>query len=116
MIRQEVVTAPSNYLPGKEWKMEGGKGLQRTRVRVLSFPLPQGPAWSSQLIFLSGDLGDSRIPCIRVVPGIASAVRLSGFKSLSSHSLTVCTWAGGSPLSAYFLFCTIRVLRKLRRL
>lgn len=42
MTRQEAVTAPSNYLPEKEWKM-GDSNVLATEVRVLP-PLPQGPA------------------------------------------------------------------------
>lgn len=54
----------------------GRKRAAEERVTVVSCPLPQDPVWPNQLIFLSGDLGDSQTPWIKAVIGIASVVRL----------------------------------------
>lgn len=89
--------------------MEEGKGLQRIES-VFSSPLPQGPAQPTQVLCLSQHPGNSQPPWIKAVLCADSVVRLSGFKSLCTHSLALCTWAGDVPLLAYFLTCKMAMI------
>lgn len=101
-------------LPSRKRMEHGGrKRAAEDRVRVFSSSLPQGPAQPTQVLCLSQDPGNSQPPWIKAVICADSVVRLSGFKSLCTHSLALCTWAGDSPLLAYFLICKMALILEL---